>query len=141
MGAGDTALLAGGEHRGLTAVRSVRVPFAVAAPTARLTGEADVVSVGEAVVGLRIELLVEVSVAGRYEVRGVLWGTAADGARKPLAAVHAGDWIEPGRAVLAIEVPRDQLGAGDLGAPWELRDLRLLDQGRMGLLHRQARLW
>lgn len=129
---------AAGEHRALTAVRSVRVPFAVAAPTARLTGVAAVTATGEGTGGLRIELPLEVAAAGRYEVRGVLWATAPDGTRKPHVAVHAADWLEPGRGVLAIEVPADQLGTGGLGAPWELRDLRLIDQGRMGLLHRQS---
>lgn len=131
---------AAGEHRGLTAVRSVRVPFAVAAPSARLTGAATVIrpAAAKGAGALRIELPVEASAAGRYEARGVVWGTAADGTLRPLAAVHAADWIEPGTAVLALEVPADILGAAGLGAPWELRDLRLHDQGRMGLLHRQA---
>lgn len=125
-------------HRGLAAVRSVRAPFAVAAPTARFTGDAAVERpVGEGA-RLRIELAVATAAAGRYEARGVLCGTAADGTVKPLVAVHAAAWFEPGAGVLTLEVPPDQLAAPDLGPPWELRDLRLLDQGRMGLLHRQA---
>lgn len=122
-------------HRGLTAVRSVRIPFALAAPTARFTGEAVVTEKPDG--ALRIDLPVEVSTAGRYEARGVLWATAPDRTRKPLAAVHAARWLDLGHAVLTIEIPADQL-TGPLAAPWELRDLRLIDQGRMGLLHRQA---
>lgn len=131
---------------GLTAVRSVRTAFAVAVPTARLTGEAAVAAApggggrhGATGGDLAIALGVETAVAGRYEIRGTLWGTDAAGALRPLAVAHSAAWLEPGSGTLELRFGGDLLAPSPLGAPYELRDLRLVDQGRMGLLHRQAR--
>lgn len=110
-------------------LRAGRTAFGCAVPAARLTGAAE--RAGET---LRLEI--EAASAGRYEVRGVLYGTDRDGAPRPAGVAHAAAWLEPGTSSLELGF---DVGASALAPPWELRDLRLLDQGRMGLLHRQAR--
>lgn len=124
---------------GLTGVRSVvregRAPFAVAVPTARLKGD---VTVLQADRGLSARLGVVVESAGRFEARAVLWGTDVDGRRRPMAAASVADWIEAGDGELVLAFDADTIAGSSLEPPYELRDLRLVDQGRMGVLHRQA---
>ncbi|MES2018310.1 MAG: DUF4785 domain-containing protein [Pseudomonadota bacterium] len=118
---------------GQTVMRTLRVAFAVALPVARLDGSAAMASLPGSV-GVRLG--VEVGAAGRYETRAVLYGTI-NGAFQPLAMAHAAQWLEPGSQSLVLRYDAGLL-AGASG-PFELRDLNLLDQGRVGVLQRQQR--
>jgi hypothetical protein len=122
-------------RKGGAVMRSARVPFHVAVPSARFDGEAAL----SAADGLGVRLGVEAASASRYEVRGVLFGTAADGRLLPAAVAHSAAWLEPGHGRLELVFDRAAVEASGLAAPFEVRDLRLVDQGTMGLLHRQAR--
>ncbi len=115
-------------------LRSARVAFNVAVPSARLTDAA--LKPGDA---LAVRLGVETAAAGRYEVRGVLYGTAPGGALQPIAVGHSAAYLAAGQGALDLAFDRDLVTASGLKAPFEVRDLRLVDQGTMGLLHRQAR--
>jgi len=119
--------------RGQTVLRSVRLAFGVAMPVARLDGSAAVVNQPGSV-GVRLG--VDVGAAGRYEARGLLYGMV-DGSMKPLGVAHAAQWMEPGRQSLVLQYSASLL-SGATG-PFEVRDLNLLDQGRMGVLQRQQR--
>jgi hypothetical protein len=119
--------------KGQTVKRSLRVAFAVALPVARLDGSAAVVNEPGSV-GVRLG--VEVGAAGRYETRALLYGMVG-GAMKPLAVAHSAQWLEPGSQSLVLRYDAGLL-AGASG-PFELRDLNLLDQGRMGVLQRLQR--
>ncbi len=114
--------------------RDVHTAFAVAVPTARLLGRAEITRDG----GLEIELPVETAAPGRYEVRGILFGTDADGVLRPIGVGDAADWMPQGIGSLSLHFDAKMLEGSGLHAPFELRDLQLLDQGRMGELHRQA---
>ena len=134
QGLWELHMAAAGERDGLTVMRNATTAFAVHLPTAALNGEVTVAR-GQ---GLSLELGVSVAEAGRYEARGVLFGTDASGAMVPFAAAHSANWLsEDGHLTLSVEA--DLLRQADVRAPFEVRDLRLLDQGRMGVLHRQAR--
>ncbi len=102
---------------------------------ARFSGSVDVDRAG----GLGLRLGVESASASRYEARGVLYATAADGALRPVGIAHAAAWLEAGDGSLELTFDRTLLAESGLGAPFELRDLRLVDQVSMGLLHRQER--
>ncbi len=115
-------------------VRNARAAFAVALPTARLSGGA---KVAKESTGLALKLEVETAAAGRFEVRGVLYGRDARGEARPLAQTDAAAWLEKGTGNLTLRVPAELLAGSTLTAPYELRHLELIDQGRMGLLHRQ----
>ncbi|HYH46618.1 MAG TPA: DUF4785 domain-containing protein, partial [Thermoanaerobaculia bacterium] len=131
----EVEVTARGEQAGRTVLRGVRTAFAVAAPTARFTGLATPQGdAGRPAVSLEVET----AAAGRYEARGVLFGTDARGELKPAAVAHAAAWLEPGRGRIELAFDPATLAEAGLGAPFEVRDLQLLDQGRMGLLHRQA---
>lgn len=123
---------ANGARGGETVMRSAKVAFAAAVATARLDGTA-VLGAEE---GLAVRLGVETAAEGRYEVRGVLYGHV-DGALQAVAVGHSANWLEIGGGALELRFDGPLLEGVE--GPFEVRDLRLLDQGRMGLLHRQAK--
>jgi len=117
--------------QGRDALRSARFAVPVALPTAQLTRSADLAGAGNA---LTVRLGVEAASAGRYEVRGVLYGTVK-GSLQPLGVGNAAQWMEPGQA--SIDLPFDATLLAASTGPYELRDLQLLDQGRLAVLQRQ----
>ncbi len=126
---------ADGRIGGQAVLRAGRTAFACAVPSARFTGSAQV----DRAAGLGFRLGVDVASAGRYEARGVLYATAADGTLRPAGIAHSAAWLEAGSGALDLTFDRALLAEGGLAAPYELRDLRLVDQVSMGLLHRQER--
>jgi hypothetical protein len=114
-------------------MRSLRLAFPVAMPTAKLDRK---LALAEHAGGIQVNFGVEAAQAGRYEVRGVLYGTV-QGALKPVGVAHAAQWLEPGSGTIALTFA-PELRAAATG-PYEIRELFLLDQGRMGVLQRQQR--
>lgn len=123
--------------RGAAVRRSVTAAVALSVPTARLVGTARIEALGAG--GVRTRLDVESAAPGRYAVSAVLYGTNREGALQPIAAGQSAAWIDGERGELALDFDATTLSASGMRAPFELRDLRLVDQGRMHLLHRQAR--
>ncbi|HRC85119.1 MAG TPA: DUF4785 family protein [Thermoanaerobaculia bacterium] len=115
-------------------LRNARTSFAVALPTARLAGGASARS-GDA--GLTLTIPVETAAPGRYEVRATLFGHDAQGASKPIAVADSAAWLEAGNGKLELLFPAGLLAGSGLAAPYELRQLELIDQGRLAVLHRQ----
>ena len=110
--------------------RSLRLAFAAALPVARLDGSAQLDDGAAA----RLHIGVEAAAAGRYELRSVLASTAT-GKAQPIAVLNAAQWLEPGKASIALDIDPALL-AGHTG-PFVLQDLQLMDQGAIALLHRQ----
>ena len=79
----------------------------------------------------------DVAVAGRYEVRAILFGTNAEGKLQPLAIGNTANWMEAGQGALAMTFDRKVISDSGLRAPFAVKDLRLIHQNRMSLLHRQ----
>ncbi len=123
----------------LTARRDGKTAFAVSLPTARFDGRARVDAADTAHSGLRIILGVEAAASGRYEARGILYGTGQDGTLRPMAVGQSAAWLEPGNGQLELSFDPKIFASSPLHEPFEIRDLQLLDQGRMGVLQRQAR--
>lgn len=122
-----------GETDGRPYMRDVQIAFGVGLPTARLSGE--VVQVRDDALSLGVE----VSQAGRYQLSGVIYGTDARGEMQPVSMGQFANWLEPGDGVLDLPLDRAALAESGFTGPWEVRDLRLNDQGRLSLLHYQAR--
>lgn len=110
--------------------RDLKLALSVSAPTARL-GQRIGTRLDD---GLMIDLEVEVAAAGRYQASAQIWGMGRDGRMAPLAIAETATMLKPGRGALTLEVPARLLAASGLGEPFEARNVRLLDQGRMGLL-------
>lgn len=116
-------------------IRDVHTAFAVSAPTASFLGRAEI-SMTE---GLRIELPVEIGAPGRYAAQGVLFGTNAKGEMQPIGVCQSADYLATGSSSLSFVFDGAMLKSSGLTAPYELRNLELKDQGRMGELYTQAR--
>lgn len=124
------------QAKGALVARDAKTSFSVSQPTARLDGQAQTrISKAQ---GLSVKLGVEASSAGRYELRGVLYGSDANGELKPFAMAHAARWLEPGVGHITLDYGDLARQAG-MSAPFELRDLQLNDQARMGQLETRAR--
>ena len=121
---------------GLKVRRDATSAVSLVTPTARFTAGA-AREQGEG--ALRIDLDVEVAAASRFGASAVLYASTRAGELQPLGVAQSAAWLEPGARTLSLTFDRDTLGASTLGAPYELRDLRLTDQGRLSVLHRQAR--
>lgn len=120
---------------GHRARRCARTAFAYAVPTARIDGEI----VADAQAGaVTMAMPVEVAAAGRYAVSGLVYGTDTHGVPQPVGVVQSADFLEEGRAGLTLEVGETLLAASGLSAPWSVQDLRLVDQGRLGVLQRHT---
>ncbi len=123
----------------LTARRDGKTAFALSLPTARFDGAAEVDASDTAHQGLRVVLGVQAAVPGRYEARAVLYGTDEGGTLRPMAVGQSAAWLNPGDGTLELSFKPAIFTASSLHAPFELRNLELMDQGRMGVLQRQAR--
>jgi hypothetical protein len=85
--------------------------------------------------GLIATLGMHVVAPGRYAVAATVWGEGPHGTGEPIGLVQSAAWLVPGDD--AIELPLHDLLDG-MGDHFELRDLQLVDQSRVALLHRQA---
>lgn len=131
------AFASGGDSRA-PVLRDAKTAFAVAQPTARLSGEvSSALSTDRA--GLSLSIGVEAASASRYQLAGVLYGTAADGSRHPVAYGQSAAWLDAGKGRLALSFDRAALADAKLSAPYELRDLRLSNQADLSLIERRER--
>lgn len=120
---------------GQTVRRDVRTAFAVSAATARFTGAVEVRRENQ---GLDVELGIKAQRASRYGVSGVLYGTAADGSMQPVALAQTAAWRQAGASSVTLGFSGESLKDAGLRGPWELRDLRLTDQGSMQMIERRS---
>jgi len=120
---------------GMTVRRNVRTAFGCAAATARLTRTVEPVKAAD---GLAMAIGVEVASPGRYEIRGILVAEDGTGELRPVGVAHSAAWLEPGIGSITLKFD-SKIVDGLKTATFEIRDLQLLDQGRMGVLHRQDR--
>ncbi len=116
--------------------RDAKTAFAVSAPVARFDGDVARIDAKGSTVAVRIG--VETVMASRYMVSGALYGTGADGRLHPAAIAQTAAWLGNGRGTLDLRYDASSVD-GALHAPWELRDLRLVNQADLGLLERRER--
>jgi len=116
--------------------RTTTTAVAVSVPTARLLGTGLALLSGE---GLQAEFRLEVASAGRYAATALLYGRNREGQLQPIAVGQTADQLAPGGRTLALRFDAATISASGLRGPFELRDVRVVDQGRMFVVHRQAR--
>jgi hypothetical protein len=124
----EVQVFAGAVVDGSRIQRDARTAISVAQPTARLLG-----SYRFDASRLSFSAPLEVGSPGRYELRATLYATGPDGLARPVAEAHSAAWFEKGSASLSLGFDRAKRAAG-LGAPYEVRNLELKDQSRMGQL-------
>lgn len=116
-------------ENGISVKRRVKTAFAILKTTANI----GLVNAGTLKSGLPVDLAIQES--GRFEVRGVLYGSNSNGDMSPIMATSTAQWLEAGKSQLKLTFDPDLLASSSLKAPFELRHLQLMDQSRMGNLH------
>ena len=124
----EAQVFAGASENGNPIQRDTRTAFAVAQPTARLTGQYrfDPLS-------MRVTLPLQIGASGRYGVGGTLYATAPDGVARPVAVAQSAAWFEPGQHASSLGFDRASVPLG-YRAPFELRYVELKDQTRQAQL-------
>jgi hypothetical protein len=112
--------------------RDARTAIGIGSATARLAGSYE----QKAGAGLGFGLPVEIAAPGRYEIRATLFATGADGQLAAVAQSASAAWLEK-NGEIELRFGKELIPAG-YGAPFELRELMLKDQGRMADLERRA---
>jgi hypothetical protein len=120
----------------LSVLRDGKTAFAVSAPTARFGGDAQIASDAT---GMHVALGITAASASRYQVSGALYGTGADGVLHPVALAQSAAWLTAGSNQMELGFDTPSVNAGGLHAPFELRDLRLVDQANMSVIERRER--
>ena len=125
----ELVVTANTQAKGMIMQRNAKVALAISQPTAniegaRLSGSRQ----PEAVVDAMIHA------PGRYEVRAVLYATDKKGEFVPVMETHSATDANVG--LEQIKVPFDQtiLAKSGLSAPYQVRHVRLFDQGQLALL-------
>ena len=114
-------------------LRDARTAFSYTVPSARFTGSARTVPVRMRDPVVYLEFDVEVAAASRYQIGGVLYGTDKNGSKIPVAMAQRAERLEPGVHGMTLMFGPDVLDGAKAGAPWEIRDLQLVNQADMGL--------
>ncbi len=114
-------------------LRDARTAFAYSVPSARLTGAARTLPVRMRNPVVYLEFDVEVASASRYQIGGVLYGTDAAGRSVPLAMAQSAQQLAPGVHGMTLMYGPDVLDGAKAGAPYQIRDLQLVNQADMGL--------
>lgn len=117
--------------------RDARTAFSVALPVARFDGRVERTANRSTPLALRFGI--EAAIASRYQLSAVLYGRGADGSQRAAAAAQSAAWLEAGQGFVELEFDAASLSADGLAGPWELRDLRLVNQADLGLLERRER--
>jgi hypothetical protein len=119
--------------------RDAKSAFSVGVPVARLDGSIarSVDKAGSRDVAVQVG--VESVAASRYQVSAVLYGTATDGSLKPAVIAQSAAWLASGHDRIELRYDAESLAKAGLSAPYEMRDLRLVNQADMSLLERRER--
>lgn len=119
--------------------RDATSAFSVSVPVARLDGtiERSIDAGGSR--DIAVKLGVESVAASRYQVSAVLYGTDGAGQLKPAVIAQSAAWLASGHGQIELRYDAERLAEAGLSAPYELRDLRLVNQADMSLLERRER--
>jgi hypothetical protein len=126
----ETHVYVEGEFRGQTIRRDLTLAFNIAPATARFSGTAERNRASD----LALVMGIENVVAGRYQVNAEILGTNARGQLELLGFVQSAAELEAGGGQIELALDDEMVRASGLSAPFEVRNLQLLDQGRMYLL-------
>ena len=89
--------------------------------------------------GLTLSMGIQAAMASRYQLAGTLYGTRSDGSLVPAAVAHSAAWLGVGTASITLNFDGSSMTESQLKAPYELRDLRLINQADMSLIERRER--
>ena len=112
-----------------------KLAFALAEPTAQLESISLLM-----VDDIAAEARLNVASEGRYEIRATLLGSDQEGNMLTVMRSHSAFWLEPGQQTVMVRYDQKLLEQSGLLPPYQLKDIELMDQGQLAVLHRQASL-
>ncbi len=123
-------------------LRDAKTAIAVTNPVARLNGQTEQLALRAHGTNVVVRFGIESAVSSRLQLTGTLWGTAASGALVPVATAQTANRVDVGNeGMLELRFMTGVVDPAGVRAPFEIRDLRLLNQADMGLLERRERAW
>lgn len=100
---------------------------------------ASLAAVDADVAGLSLGL--SIAREGRYEIRALVFGRDYDGEQKPAVLAFQAQWLKAGDQTLKMAIDQDKLKASGLSAPYTVKRVKLMDQGRMAVLESLVGEW
>ncbi len=122
---------------GLTIRRHAKTSFAYTRPNASIGQSVTISKSPDAKLNLTFNL--QAASSGRFELRGTLYATNQQHQQVPIMYGNSAGWRAAGNSKLQLTYDLNKIDRAAFSAPYEIRDLRLLDQSRMMLLHRQQK--
>ncbi len=113
--------------KGIIVRRSSKVAFAIAQPTAKMTGKVNVEATHA-----KVEL--NVASEGRYEISAVVSGINLKGKSEAVMLSRSAYYLQPGEQNAKLMFDESLLKSLNVLPPYSLSQLRLVDQSRMALL-------
>ena len=115
--------------------RTAKLPFSIATPTAKFENIIPVMANG-------IAATVNLNVAneGRYGLRGTLYGTDIEGKLRSIMRSHSAYWLTAGGQSIDLAYDESILEKSNLQPPYKLKDLVLIDQSKLAVLHKQPQV-
>ncbi|WP_281646759.1 DUF4785 domain-containing protein [Parendozoicomonas sp. Alg238-R29] len=115
--------------------RSAKLPFALASQTAKFQNIIPIMTAG-----IAATINLSVSKEGRYGLRGSIYGTNAEGKLVSIMRSHSAYWLEAGGQSINLAYDESILEKSNMQPPYKLKDLVLIDQGKLAVLHKQAQV-
>ncbi|MCA1779487.1 MAG: hypothetical protein LC637_08920 [Xanthomonadaceae bacterium] len=125
------------EIDGIVVRRDLGHAVAIAPPTARFGSTVSMVRGKDQ--SLSLEFPVEATISGRYQVGATLYATDKRGRLAAVATAETASVLPAAGASLKLDFDLNAPGLEGYGAPFEIRDLVLRDQGRMLILEQRQR--
>lgn len=114
--------------QGQKVLRDASTAFAVNLPSAQFDGQLHVN-------GQQLELGIDNALASRYEIRGTLLGTDAQGQVQPIALLMTAQWLSAGTHRMAFDWPSQLVTESGLQAPFTVAEVELKNQSLMAPVH------
>ena len=118
----EAHIFAKGIDKGVEIMRDAKIGFAVKLNTAAFDNSLNLTKNS-------IQLGINVGLAGRYEVRGVLMGTDPKSQQlQPIAMTMAANWLTAGSQSISLPLDRKFIAESQLVAPYAIRGIQLNNQ-------------
>tara|TARA_R110000737_G_scaffold259348_2_gene267911 strand:+ start:17 stop:1240 length:1224 start_codon:yes stop_codon:yes gene_type:complete len=119
-----------GNDNGLKVNRNGKVAFAIAKPTAKMTS-----NIAVNLTHAMIEL--DIASEGRYEISAIISGLNKQGNEEKVMLSRSAHYLQPGLQQVNLDFDTQLLKTLQVLPPYQLSEMRLVDQSRMALLQQQ----
>ncbi len=114
-------VFAKGHDQNTEIMRDAQTSFAVNLNSAEFTNKLTLAN-------NKLKIGVNVGVAGRYEVRGVIMGSNKTGQLQPIAMTMAASWLAEGQQDISLPITAKLMAQSNLNAPYFIKNITLTNQ-------------